>query len=42
MIEEITGVSVLAVMGYSRNLAYSRAGRAIEKSIDLDSLLARQ
>jgi dethiobiotin synthetase len=42
MIEEITGVSVLAVIGYSRNLNYSRTGKAIEKLIDLDSLLSRQ
>jgi dethiobiotin synthetase len=42
MIEEITGVNVLAVIGYLRNLNYSRTGRAIEKSIDLDSLLSRQ
>ncbi|HEY8139726.1 MAG TPA: dethiobiotin synthase [Nitrososphaera sp.] len=42
MIEEITGVGVLAVIGYSRNLNYSRTGKAIEKLIDLDSLLSRQ
>ena len=42
MIEEITGVRVLAVIGYSRNLSYSRTGKSLEKLIDLDSLLSRQ
>lgn len=42
MIQEITSVRVLAVIGYSKNLNYSRTGKALAKLINLDSLLSRQ
>jgi dethiobiotin synthetase len=42
MIEKITGVSVLAVVGHSKNPSYSATGKTLAKSISLDSLLAGQ
>jgi len=42
MIEKITGLGVLAVVGHSRNPSYSTIGKTLAKSFDLDSLLSRK
>jgi len=41
-IHEMTGVRVLAVIEYSRNQNYLKAGKAVEKMINLELLLSRQ